>query len=223
VLAFALLFPPAYVAVAPDERPPAPALAPAPPRAYAVYVADWGYHTAVTLPQAAGWGLGPAGADDAPRVEYAWGDRRFYRDSDYRPWALFATLVLPTASVVYVRGRAGPPAGGGARAVYARVVDAATLARLAGALERSVRRGAGGARVAPAPPVPGYAGRFYDAHGTYLWARDCNRWTVDRLHEAGLARPGAGVLFPGQVPGRLLGFAAVTAPAPGPTSRARRP
>lgn len=62
------------------------------------------------------------------------------------------------------------------------------------------------ARVAPYAPVADYPGRFYPAYGSYLWWNDCNRWTVDRLHAAGLARSGVGVIVPGQVPARLIGF-----------------
>jgi hypothetical protein len=78
--------------------------------------------------------------------------------------------------------------------------------RLAGSLESSIRHDSLGARESAFPPVAGYDGRFYPAHGEYLWWFDCNRWTVDRLATVGLARGGRGVIFTAQVPGRLLGF-----------------
>jgi len=63
-----------------------------------------------------------------------------------------------------------------ARALYARDIDAAKLVELA------------------------------TAHGHYLWFTDCNRWTVERLAKAGLARGGLGVIFSGQVARHLIGF-----------------
>ncbi len=213
LVGFAAIFPPVYSLVRP-YRGGAPIALPAPDAAtYTVYVADWGYHTSVLIPQASGWALGPSGRERAPYVEYAWGDRRFYRDSDYRPHSLFATLVLPTASVTYVAGRDRPPLhADGARAIYRREVDAATLRALAAELERSIRRTNSGDRVAPGDPVRGYSGRFYDANGRYLWAYDCNRWTVERLAAVGLASGGRSVVFSGQVAGRLVGFQDVGAP-----------
>lgn len=212
-MGFAAFFPPVYALVRPYPAGPPVAL-PAPDNGtYAVYVADWGYHTSVLVPQPAEWALGPPGRERAAYVEYAWGDRRFYRDSDYRPHSLFATLVLPTASVTYVAGRdRAPMHADGARAIFRRDVDAATLRALAAELERSIRRDDSGGRAAPSDPVPGYSGRFHDAYGRYLWAYDCNRWTVERLAAAGLARGGRFVVFSGQVAGRLAGFSAVEVP-----------
>ena len=213
--AFALLFPPLYVLVRPLPVGAPVSLPVTAEGTYDVYVADWGYHTSVLLPQAPQWALGPPGRERAAYVEYAWGDRRFYRDSDYRLHSLFATLVLPTESVTYIAGRDRPPLhADGARTILRRRVDAATLHALAVELERSVRRDASGARTEASDPVPGYAGRFHDAYGSYLWTYDCNRWTVDRLAAAGLARSGGGfVVFSGQVAGRLDGFRVVRAPA----------
>ena len=215
LLAFALLFPPLWAAATREDVPPPrdPASLPATgdaSRAYRVWVADWGYHTSIVVEQPASWRLGPPGREAAPFVEWAWGDRRFYRDSDYRPHAVYATLVLPTASVVYLAGRDEPPSTSrGARGVWSRTVDEGTLRRLVAELERTIRRdasGTPGVRVAPTPPVAGYPGRFYDAHGRYTWARDCNWWTAERLARVGLASGASGVVFSGQVAPRLRGF-----------------
>ena len=211
--AFGLLFPPLYVLVRPHPVGTSVSLRVADQGAYDVYVADWGYHTSVIIPQVSQWALGPPGRDRAAWVEYAWGDRRFYRDSDYRPHSLIATLILPTASVTYVAGRDRPPLhADGARAVYRREVNAVTLRALAVELERSIRRDAAGLRRSPSAAVAGYSGRFYEAYGSYLWAYDCNRWTVDRLAAVGLAAAGRSVVFSGQVAGRLEGFQTVAAP-----------
>jgi len=208
LLAFALAFPLLHRALASPDLPPAAAV-PAPPEgSYDVWVVDWGYHTAIIVPQPAAvavdWQLGPPGRETAAWVEYAWGDRRFYRDSDHRPQAVFAALVLPTESVAYVAARDRPPSSG-PRAVYRRTVDAATLRALVMELERTIRRHEHGERLLPTAPVAGHAGRFYAAHGKYLWTRDCNAWTVDRLASVGLARGGL-VVLAGQVASRLVGF-----------------
>src|SRR4051812_30261666 len=89
-------FPTLYAALIPERLPSPPALPEPPAGRYRVFVVDWGYHTAVVVEQPLGWRLGPTGAEDTPFVEYAWGDRRFYLESDYRPHAVFATLFLPT-------------------------------------------------------------------------------------------------------------------------------
>jgi hypothetical protein len=209
LLGFALVFPLLWRALAPTRLPVAPALVAPTAGMYEVYVVDWGYHTAIVVPQPASvdWRLGPPGRETAPWIEYAWGDRRFYRDGDFRPHSVFATLVLPTEAVAYVAGRDRPPSiADGARAVHVRTVDAATLGALAAELERTVVRDESGRRREPTPPVAGYRGRFYAATGRYLWTQDCNAWTVERLAAAGLARRGAFVVFSGQVAPRLVGF-----------------
>jgi hypothetical protein len=217
LLGVALVFPPLWAALVPAPSPPAPPMPAWPADAGGVagddtvYVVDWGYHTAIVIRQPAGWRMGPPGREGSPWLEYAWGDRGFYRDSDFRPHAVYATLVLPTPSVTYLAGRDAPPVRG-PRHVWARTVDARTRQALLLELERSIRRDAAGRRVAPSGAVPGYAGRFYDANGRYLWANDCNRWTVERLATVGLADGGWRVVLSGQVGARLHGFAPVTPP-----------
>ena len=209
LLAFALAFPLLWRTVVPAPGPAAEESVPTPPSGrYDVYVVDWGYHTSIVVRQPAGWTLGPPGREAAPYLEYAWGDRRFYRDSDYRPHSVYATLFLPTASVTYLAARDRPPhPGAGPRAVWHREVDSPVLRILVAELEGSMVHDDDERRRAPSPPVAGYAGRFYPARGSYLWTRDCNAWTVDRLAAAGLATRGGLVVFSGQVAGRLVGFA----------------
>jgi hypothetical protein len=201
-----LILPPLAVSISPD--PPIAATVPAiPPGTYRVYVADWGYHTSIILRQPPTWRLGSLGSETAPFVEFAWGDRRFYMESNYRPDALFATLFLPTEAVSYVASWTTDPARGArARALYERDVDARELGELASVLEGTILHAATGERASAFPAVRGYDGRFYPAHGRYLWLTDCNRWTVERLASAGLAHGGAGVIFSGQVAGHLIGF-----------------
>jgi len=206
VVLLLVLGPALYVALARDARPGLTLPAVPGPGPYRVYVTDWGYHTAIVVEQPPGWRLGPPGEEGAPFLEFAWGDRRYYMESDLRPHAVFATLFLPTPSVVYLDGRRAPPQVGGPRAVFVRAVDPATLHTLLTELERSIVHAPSGERAAAFPAAPGYAGRFYPAYGSYLWAGDCNWWTVQRLRGAGLAGRASGVVFSGQVGGRLRGF-----------------
>jgi len=210
-LAFAIAFPLLYAVRTEERRGQMPALPPAKGTAFRIYVADWGYHAAIVVEQPRGWRFGPPGEETAQFLEYAWGDKRFYFDSNYWPQSLFATLFLPTASVLYLDGRPDPPQLGGARAVYERTVDSVTVRTLLTELERSIRRTRDGRRVEPYAPARGYAGRFYPAFGSYLWTRNCNWWTVERLLDAGLASSSTGVVFTIQVPGRLREFTRVPA------------
>lgn len=190
------------------------------PGPYRVYVANWGYHTSIFIEQPPGWRMGPPGEETAPFVEFAWGDRRFYMESNFK--AILATLFLPTETVMYLDGRKSPPV---AHAVYLRRVSGTTLRALLTEIERSIVHPASGERAMPFPPVSGYAGRFYPGHGAYLWAGDCNWWTVERLRGAGLAGSGAGVVIGDQVASRLRGFTPVpAAPTSGsPASGRTRP
>jgi hypothetical protein len=209
ILAFVVAFPLLYASLTTEQRGDAPALPMPAPGTYHVYVADWGYHTSVIVEQPPGWALGPPGEERAAYLEYAWGDRRFYLESDYRLHSLFATMALPTASVLYLAGRSNPPRLTGAHAAFVRTVDATTVRALFVALEASALRH-GGERPSPYPRAVGYSGRFYAAHGAYLWTRDCNWWTIRRLAEAGLAGSSTAVVFSGQVRSRLLGFQVVS-------------
>lgn len=166
-----------------------------------------GYHTSIILQQAQDWHLDSLRDESAPYVEFAWGDRRFYMDGNHHPDAVFAAIFLRTEAVTYVESWQRDPARiARVAALYAREIDATQLTLLAQGLEGTLRRTDSLGPPAAFPQTPRDAGRFYPAHGQYLWWTDCNRWTVDRLSDAHLARGGRGVIFSGQVPGRLIGF-----------------
>jgi hypothetical protein len=94
---------------------------------YHVYVSDLGYHTSITVEQPAGWHLGPPGAEDAPYLEWGWGDRGFYQFSDFSPRGVYSALFLPTPSVVYLSGERDAPDPRSLKHVWGRTVDGETL------------------------------------------------------------------------------------------------
>lgn len=195
-----------HAVVVPEPRAPLVRLPQPPAGRYTVLVADWGHHTAIVVQQPPGWRLGPPGAEPAPFLEVAWGDRRYFHGGERSPQAVVAALFLPTDSVIFLAGHPDPPRLAGTVALWERQVDAPTLGALLSALERSARRDRDGERLPPLPPRPGQRGRFFPAHAAYLWSRNCNWWTVQRLREAGLASAPTGVVVAAQVPGRLRGF-----------------
>lgn len=195
-----------YMAI---QTPPSPSISvPLPAEAtYRVWVARYGYHTAILIEQPSGWHLGPSGQEHAPIVEYAWGDRAYYMESDHRLHVLLAALFLPTESVMYVRAHNAPPTRQtGIQGLYVREVDAATLQRLVQSLEQGFIRTAASHRQPPFPPVSTYRGRFYPGRTFYVFWSACNAWTVRHLRRAGLARSPFFVFLEQQVPGRLHGF-----------------
>jgi hypothetical protein len=201
-----LVWPLLHAGLWPEPRAVLPRLQEPPAADYRVLVVDWGLHTAIVVEQPAGWKLGPPDAEAAPFLEYAWGDRRYFAAGERGPGALLGALFLPTQSALLLRGHGNPPPLTGREQVLERRVDRQTLHALLTSLERSFTRDGAGERAGHLPRSAGQPGTFYPALGTYHWSRNCNSWTVRRLAEAGLARPGRGVLFPFQVTGLLRGF-----------------
>lgn len=195
-----------YMAI---QTPPPPGVTiPLPAEtAYRVWVARYGYHTAILIEQPDGWHLGPPGQENAPIVEYAWGDRSYYMESDHRLHRLLAALFLPTESVMYVRAHnVLPTPQTGILGLYVREVDATTLQRLVQSLEQGFVRKSESTREPPFPPVSNYRGRFYPGRTFYVFWSACNAWTVRHLERAGLAQTPLFVFLEQQVPGRLNSF-----------------
>jgi uncharacterized protein DUF2459 len=172
-----------------------------------VYVLVWGYHSSIFVEQPAGWALGPEGDAPAPFVEYGWGDKSFYMESNFSPVALFAAAFLPTPSVVYVCGHAIPPneevVGGD---VYLLECDAPRVERLVTVLEGQMVRTGDGGRPRAFAATPEYRGRFYPGRESYVIWWNCNTWTARMLQESGFDVSPALVMATSQVGGRLREF-----------------
>jgi hypothetical protein len=169
-----------------------------------VWVVLLDYHSSIVIEQPPGAGLGQPEAPQAPYVEYAWGDRRFYQDSNFWPQALVAAVLLPTESVTYVRSHfVGPNLEFQGHTVFAIECDAQVTRRLLFALEASMLRTSTGGRCPPNPKAEGYRGRFYPGRESYIFWSNCNRWTADRLADAGLGISPTGIVLVSQLSARL--------------------
>lgn len=174
---------------------------------YNIYVANWGFHTAILVEQPPGWQLGPNNHPQARYVEYGWGDKRFFMFSDTSIPATLAAGVLPTDSVVYLRGRETlPTEKNNVRQLYHRQVTPQQLHRLITVLEQSFQRTADGERVEPYPPVSAFVGQFYPGREFYVIWSDCNAWTVSNLHDIDVAQSPFFIIFSEQVGPSLQGF-----------------
>jgi hypothetical protein len=172
-----------------------------------VYVVGWDYHSSILVEQRPEWRLGPDGNEQARYVEYGWGDRRFMMESNYWPHSVFATLVRPPESVMYVRGLDELPDGvTWARFIRGRALDGQQARALLTSLEGEFVRTDDGARAGAFPPVEGYSGRFHPGRRYYIFWSNCNSWVLRMLLDAGLDVSPTGVLIEEQVEGRLVGF-----------------
>ncbi|MAG57945.1 MAG: hypothetical protein CMJ83_16800 [Planctomycetes bacterium] len=176
-------------------------------RPWPVWVVRRSHHTSIFVEQPSGFGLGQPKAPDAPYVEYAWGDRRFYMESNFWPHALFAAALLPSSSVCYVRSWSQSPAVLASSAeVYHRDLTLGEMRALLLTLEQAFDRTEYGERPEAFEPVDGYRGRFYPGRASYIFWSSCNAWTLNRLRDANLDISALGVILASQVPDRLPGF-----------------
>lgn len=183
----------------------------APKGDYRVWVLGYGYHTAIYLEQPPGWNLGPPGKEAAPFVEFGWGDRGWFYDSDMS-WLSGANAVLiPSRTVFYVAGYDKPPAQAwpGMQLVE-RKFSGAELHALAQTLEQSCLRTRQGERVAPLPLSPEYDGRFYPSREFYIGWHSCNHWTMEQLRKSGQDVSELGVFTQSQAFARLEAWKVVS-------------
>ena len=154
-----------------------------------VYLANYGWHTGLIIPQSAiPEGLWPERADfpDKPYLEIGWGDWDYYQTRNPDLWMTFKAALLPTSSVLYVTGRmeAGIP-----HATQYEILELAltreAFYRMCRYIHGSFDR-AGSVRVAALATRTFSGGRFYPAQGRFHLLRTCNAWTAGALRAAGI-------------------------------------
>jgi len=174
---------------------------------YDIYVVNWGFHTALIIEQPRSWNLGPRNHPQARYVEYGWGDKRFFMLSDTSIPSTLAAGVLPTASIVYLRGRDTlPTEQTGVRQLYYRQVSPQQLHALVTSLEQSFQRQTSGRRGVPYPRVSNFAGQFYPGREYYVIWSNCNAWTIRQLEAIQVAQSDWPVIVSKQVSPNLKGF-----------------
>ncbi len=182
-------------------------LPPAPQGEYRVWVLGYGYHTAIFIEQPPGWKLGPLGKEAARFVEFAWGDRGWFYDSDMSHLSGANAILIPSRTVFYVAGYDKPPAEAWPGLPLAeRAFNGEELRVLAHTLEQCCLRTPQGDRVEPLPISPEYAGRFYPSREFYIGWHSCNHWTIEQLRKSGQNVSELGVITQRQAFARLGGW-----------------
>lgn len=172
-----------------------------------VYVVVQARHTTIVVEQPPGWNLGPPGDREAAYLEYGWGDRDWYFAQERGIANAVTAGLLPTSSVVHVAGHAHPPhESQPGHPVYHREFDPAQFRRLLVSIEETFA-----APPAEREPLPKnvYRGRFYEARPAYIFWRNCNSWTLNRLARADDAHSAFGVVTEKSAVERLRGFTLV--------------
>lgn len=182
-------------------------LPPAPTGEYRVWVLGYGYHTAIFIEQPPGWKLGPPGKEAARFVEFAWGDRGWFYDSDMSHLSGANAILIPSRTVFYVAGYDKPPAEAWpGLPLVERAFKGEELRVLVHTLEQCCLRTPQGDRVEPLPISPEYAGRFYPSREFYIGWHSCNHWTIEQLRKSGQNVSELGVITQSQAFARLGGW-----------------
>ena len=169
------------------------ALYPADGDSITIYVLDNGFHTDIAIPAnevPAGRLLAEAAqpAGNAPWLVVGWGDAGFYTAKGFSAAravdGLRALFGINKPSVVRVFGVAKSPAElYDAKAAMPVTLSRAGFAAMLAHMQASFVAKDGHPVVYP---VPDTTDAFYDSREHFSIMRDCNNWTADQLHAAGL-------------------------------------
>jgi len=171
------------------------------PKAQTLYVIAGGWHTEIAIPVRTLSGpltdLKEVKSSTA-NVAFGWGQRDYYMAATPDFGDLLKAAVSGPA-VMLVIPLDGPPADTfGPSNVFAVPVSSEGLARLAEYLWADLQKDPTGVpRPIAAGPYVGSA--FYASTSTYEVLHNCNTWTAEALHLAGIAVSADGVIFAGQV------------------------
>lgn len=173
-----------------------------------VLIAGW--HTGIVLPVSE---LGPLrpllrSAPGARYVSFGWGNRRFYMSAHPGSGDAIAAL-FRSASTVFVQP-AATPSGLTASDIHIHwlCADRDQVWRVDHYIAQSLLRPAHPVDLGPGPFPDS---RFYASTAHYSAVHTCNTWTAAALEYAHLSISATGVLFSGQVDGRVSGLHACPA------------
>lgn len=175
-----------------------------------VLVAGW--HSGIVLP------IGELGTlrtlvrrdPNTSYLSFGWGNRRFYMATHPGSGDAVAAL-FRSPSVLFIQAVSKPA---DLLSTDARIhwicVDRDELWRVASYIEGSLSGPSGHLADLGDGPLPN--SRFYASTGHYSAAHTCNTWTVAALQYAGLRVRADGVIFAGQVAGRIGALPACPTP-----------
>lgn len=168
-----------------------------------LYVVVHEHHSSLLIQQPDGWALGPPGEEEAPWLEYAWGDRVWYALNDASPLNAVNTVLLPSSSVMYLDGWDDPSDLPASAELFQTTLARAESVKLFDALEGEFERGESHARLPIVPHSRSLDGVFYPSREFYLIWFNCNAWTIQMLERTDFDTSSLMVLTSSQVPARL--------------------
>jgi hypothetical protein len=192
--------------------PPPPAFGPSGadhgPLEIGVLIAGW--HTGIVLPVSE---LGPLASllrngAGAKYISFGWGNRRFYMSAHPGSGDALAALVRSPSTVLVQPAATASDLLASAIRIRWLCADRAQVWRVDHYIEQSLRRPAHPVDLGPGPFPDS---RFYASTGHYSAVHTCNTWTLAALEYAELPVSATGVLFAGQVDGRVSGLSACAA------------
>lgn len=170
-----------------------------------VLIAGW--HTGIVLPV---WELGPLRpllrADPGARyVSFGWGNRRFYMSGHPGPGDAIAALFRSPSTVLVQPAATPSDLTASDIHIHWLCTGRDQVWRVDRYIEQSMVRPRHPVDLGPGPFPDS---RFYASTAHYSAVHTCNTWTAAALEYAHLPISATGVLFSGQVDGRVSGLRA---------------
>lgn len=159
------------------------------PDAIPIYVVTRGWHSGVALPaRSVSSEMLPERADhpDAAYLEFGWGDRDFYRASDYSFWLMLKAGLWSEESVLFIDPLpVDPHLHDPCSSLLVVTMPPENFRRLLGYIRDTVRRRNSSAKTDALPSTDVRRGYFYPANGHFHAFNTCNTWTWHALAAAG--------------------------------------
>ncbi|HUC65020.1 MAG TPA: DUF2459 domain-containing protein [Stellaceae bacterium] len=174
-----------------------------------VSIVDRGWHTDIVLPAAPQSGPLVRVADAFPGAHFlvfGFGDREYYMS---RQESVMQTMraMFPGPGVILVTALKQPPADAfGAERVVTLRISCDEFSNIRAFVAHSLATRTDD-RPQPLAEGPYPGSEFYASEEIYDLFHNCNRWTAEGLHEAGLPVNPESVIFAGQVMGQVEALA----------------